>query len=397
MTFDPWYAVLLAGLVIPVLLLVGGVRDVLAYVAAYFFLFGFGPVVSYLLGGAIYFGTNTALIGRAALGLLLAFAGVLAAGLLVRQRHDIAAPATTHRFPLLPVVLALLTLYATTVLVLGGTSFLAGTKLDRIDVAGPGHYDYLLFEMFACALYYMAGGSGAGRFTYRLNFAVYVVYCLSTGERDFVFVIFSLILHRELTRGGSFARPVGYGALLLVGATMIFSLRGDGPADTSQVLNQGSVLFVDTWVMTHVPSVEPFARGATYLHALVNLLPGHAQPALSQWLVDRYAPGSASGYGFSLTGEAYLNFGLWGIPALFAGLTAVHRLLINRLDRAPVYAYASVLFNVAWMYGFRGESGSLLKTCVYGLLFYGALRLVSVRVEEPTSEEPEAVPACVSS
>ena len=45
--------------------------------------------------------------------------------------------------------------------------------------------------MFACALYFVADGSGAGRFTYRLNLrVVYVAYCLSTGERDFVFVLF---------------------------------------------------------------------------------------------------------------------------------------------------------------------------------------------------------------
>jgi hypothetical protein len=395
-TFDPWYAVLLAGLVIPVLLLVGGTRDVLAYVAAYFFLFGFGPVVSYLLGGSIYFGTNTALIGRAAVGLLLAFAGVLAGGLLVRQRADLGAPAVTHRFPLLPVVLVALSLYATTVLVLGGTGFLAGTKIDRIGVAGPGHYDYLLFEMFACALYFMADGSSAGRFTYRLNLVVYVAYCLSTGERDFVFVLFSLVLHRELARGGSFAKPAGYGVALLLGATLIFSLRGGGPTGTTQVLNQGSVLFVDTWVMTHVPAVDPFTHGATYWHAVLNLVPGHAQPPLSQWLVDRYAPGSSSGYGFSLTGEAYLNYGLWGIPVMFAVLTVAHRMLINRIDRAPVYAYGSVLFTVAWMYGFRGESASLLKTCVYGLVFYGVLRLVSVRVQADLVEE-EVAARCVSS
>ncbi|GAA0714860.1 O-antigen polysaccharide polymerase Wzy [Dactylosporangium roseum] len=390
MSVDPWYAVALAGLTVPVLLLVRGRRDLLAYLAAYFFVFGFGPVVSYLLGGAIYFGTNTMLIGRASLGLLLAFAGVLAAGLLVRQRTDLSDPAedaAEHHFPLVPVVLVALSLYAAVVLVLGGSGFLVGTKLDRIGVAGPGHYDYLLLEMLACSLYFMAAHTSVGRFAYRLNLVVYVVYCVSTGERDFVFVLFALILHRELVSGRGFARPVVWGLALLLGATALFSLRGGGPADAGQVLNQGSVLFVDTWVMAHVPSVDPYAHGATYLDALVNLVPGHAQVPLSQWLVDRYAPGSDSGYGFSLTGEAYLNFGLAGIPVLFAGLTLVHRLLVNRIDRAPVHAYASLLFTIAWMYGFRGESASMLKTCVYGLVFYGLIRLVSVSVKDRAPEE----------
>ncbi|GGM85908.1 O-antigen polysaccharide polymerase Wzy [Dactylosporangium sucinum] len=390
MHFDPWYTVAAAGLTVPVLLLVGGRRDLLAYLAAYFFVFGFGPVVSYLLGGSIYFGTNTMLIGQASLGLLLAFAGVLAAGLLVRQRRDLRDPSTSmvdHHYPLVPVVLAALTLYAAGVLILGGSGFLAGTKLDRIGVAGPGHYDYLLLEMLACSLYFLAARTSVGRFAYRLNLVLYVVYCLTTGERDFVFVLFALILHRDLTSGRSMTRPIVAGIALLFGATVLFGLRGGGPTDAGQLLNQGSVLFVDTWVMTHVPSVDPYQHGASYLHALVNLVPGQPQVPLSEWLVDRYAPGSDSGYGFSLTGEAYLNFGLAGIPVLFAGLTLVHRLLLNRIDRAPVYAYLSLLFTVAWMYGFRGESASLLKTIVYGLVFYGVVRLVSVQARE-------AVPTC---
>jgi len=294
------------------------------------------------------------------------------------------------------------------VLAWGGPAFLSGTKLDRIAVAGPGHYDYMLLQMCACALYFLAYETSTGRFAYRLNLAVYIAYCLATGERDFVFVLFALVLHRELVRGERgpgrrrIPRTVLWGAGLLVGATALFSLRGGGPADGSdpgQILNQGSVLFVDTWVMGHVPATEPYQHGAIYLHALLNLVPGHPQPALSQWLVDRYAPGSASGYGFSLTGEAYLNFGLPGIPVLFALLTGAHRWVANRIDRAPVYAYGSILFTVAWMYGFRGESQSLLKTCVYGALFYGVIRMVSVRAGDLDGdvEAAEEVPACASS
>jgi hypothetical protein len=405
---QPWWSAGLAALAVPVLLVAGGRRDMLAYLAAYFLLFGFGPVVSYLLGGTIYFGTNTLLIGRAALGLLLAFAAVTGVGLLLRQRRDIQdprrgeqqrrpGPMGVRRLPLVPAVLALLTLYALAVLAWGGPAFLSGTKLDRIAVAGPFHYDYLLLEMCACALYFVAHETSTGRFAYRINLGAYIAYCLATGERDFVFVLFALVLHRELLRGERrLPRSVLWGAGLLLGATALFTLRGNatpGGSDATQILNQGSVLFVDTWVMGHVPSAEPYLHGASYLHALLNLVPGQAQTPLSQWLVDRYAPGSSSGYGFSLTGEAYANFGLAGIPVLFALLTAVHRWLANRIDRAPVYAYASILFTVAWMYGFRGESQSLLKTCVYGAVFFGVIRVVSAR----SSDEEEEAVACALS
>jgi hypothetical protein len=406
---QPWWSAGLAALAVPVLLFAGGRRDMLAYLAAYFLVFGFGPVASYLLGGTIYFGTNTLLIGRAALGLLLAFAGVLAAGLLLRQRRDFGDPVQSaehgRRMPLVPAVLVVLTLYGLAVLAWGGPAFLAGTKLDRIAVAGPGHYDYLLLQMCACALYFTAQETSTGRFAYRVNLGVYIAYCLATGERDFVFVLFALVLHRELVRGRRrLPRSVLWGAGLLLGATALFALRGGGApggdSDASQILNQGSVLFVDTWVMGHVPSTEPYQHGASYLRALVNLVPGHAQTPLAQWLVDRYAPGSSSGYGFSLTGEAYANFGLIGVPVLFALLTVVHRWLANRIDRAPVYAYASILFTIAWMYGFRGESQSLLKTCVYGALFFGVIRMVSARVAQDAPDAPgapEEAAACVSS
>src|SRR4051794_473886 len=225
----------------------------LAYLAAYFLPFGFGPVASYLLGGTIYFGTNTLLIGRAALGLLLAFAGVLAAGLLLRQRRDFGDPVRSaepgRRMPLVPAVLAVLALYGLAVLAWGGPPFLAGTKLARIAAAGPGHYDYLLLQMCACALYFIARETSTGRFAYRVNLGVYIAYCLATGERDFLFVLFALVLHRELVRGGGrrLPRPVLWGAALLLGATALFALRGGGApgddADASQILNQGSVLF----------------------------------------------------------------------------------------------------------------------------------------------------------
>ncbi|WP_433055268.1 O-antigen polysaccharide polymerase Wzy [Dactylosporangium sp. CS-033363] len=409
MPFDlatqPWWSAGLAALAVPALLIAGGRRDMLAYLAAYFLLFGFGPVASYLLGGSIYFGTNTLLIGRAAVGLLLAFAGVATVGLLLRQRRDIADPIQKleagRRMPLVPAVLVLLTLYGLAVLAWGGPAFLAGTKLDRIAVAGPFHYDYLLLQMCASALYFIAQESSTGRFAYRVNLGVYIAYCLATGERDFVFVLFALVLHRELVRTERrIPRSVLWGAALLLGATGLFALRGNatpGDSDATAILNQGSVLFVDTWVMGHVPSTEPYQHGLSYLHALLNLVPGQSQVPLAQWLVDRYAPGSSSGYGFSLTGEAYLNFGLVGIPVLFALLTAVHRWLVNRIDRAPVYAYASILFTVAWMYGFRGESQSLLKTCVYGALFFGVIRMVSARGTSASADDQEEALECASS
>jgi hypothetical protein len=173
---------------------------------------------------------------------------------------------------------------------------------------------------------------------------------------------------------------VGFGGVLA--ATYLASARTGTGADFTQVFNQGSTMFVDTFVMELVPSAMPFQHGETYVRAFAGIVPFSTaanQQMLMDWLVATHAPGSESGYGFSLAAEAYLNFGLVGILVVFAVLTVSHRYLLDRLDHNHFFPYASILFSVSWMYAFRGESATLLRTLAYGAALFVVLRLTSVR------------------
>jgi hypothetical protein len=225
-------------------------------------------------------------------------------------------------------------------------------------------------------MYFLAWRTRAGRTAYIANLIIYVAYCLITTERDFIFVLFSLALHRQLFHTVRILRAAALGGGLLLFATLLFAIRSGGTVGTTEILNQGSLLFVDTFIMELAPLGVPFLYGASYLGALGGLVPGLGgmSQSLSGWLVDTYAPGSGSGYGFSLTGEAYLNFGMAGIPIMFALFTALHRLLVNRVDRSQLWGYMSILYTTAWMYAFRGESLAFLKTVVVGLILYLAVQ-----------------------
>jgi hypothetical protein len=109
-------------------------------------------------------------------------------------------------------------------------------------------------------------------------------------------------------------------------------LRGDPiyPGIATELIGPataGSVLFADTFVMRLFPDALPFRWGATYVDGLVKLLPLRIGPAAVAVRLAgvRVRAGKWFRFGFSLAGEAYLNFGLAGIPAVFLLLTAAHR------------------------------------------------------------------------
>ncbi|RKR91334.1 O-antigen polysaccharide polymerase Wzy-like protein [Micromonospora pisi] len=395
-----WISVV-GAIAVPILLLLrSGRRDVLPYLAGYFAFFGLGPAVNYALGRDIYYGIVTDRIGAASFGLLLGLLGMLLVGVLLpvrrgaldRTRLDDAA----HPLPLVAPLLLGLAGYALAIMVWHGPAMLAGNKLDRITLAGPWHYDYLLLQTMACSLYFAARSTRLGTIAYATNIACYVGYCLVTNERDFLFALFAVLLHVQIFRRRAMSlRLALIGGTGIVVATYLASIRSPGVGEgTTRLLNEGTVTFPDTYVMNLVPDQMPHRYGETYWDALLGVLPIGQQYALAQWLVDLYAPGSPGGYGFSLAAEAYLNFGMAGIPLVFVALTVVQRLLARRVDQGDFYLYASMLFTITWMYNFRGESFALVKTLVYGAVLYGGLHLSgTLRKRYRRVSRPRVTPA----
>ncbi|MEV4703912.1 O-antigen polysaccharide polymerase Wzy [Actinoplanes sp. NPDC049316] len=363
-----------------------GGKGITTFVAGYFLFFAFGPVINYLTGNEIYFGIRISSIPAAAAGMGVALIGMCAAIFVVPQRQRfcrLKLVADDRIYPTATFLHVTLSAYAIFTIAKIGGSVANLNKTEKILAAGPYHYDYLLCAMLASAFFFTAVRTRYGRGLFYLHLATYISYCLLMDERDFIFVIVSLLLHSRLFREKvTIWAPLLTGSALFALATYLFAARSGEKADTAQALNQGSLLFVDSYIIERYPDFFPYRLGDTYIDAVAGLAPSWIvapKPTLADELLQSYASGSSSGYGFSLTAEAYMNFGYLGILAIFFALAACQQKLINRSDHSLFWAYFSVIFAVAWMYAMRGESSQLLKVLLDGVLLYGFVNVTSWR------------------
>lgn len=390
----------ISALILLAMFALGGGRTIPFYVACFFALFAFGPVVNFALGSPIYSGIRVPYIGRASVGFTVALAALAVAQVLVSVRHAKAAPdvrvsaATEKRYVLYGPVLLGMACYGLVQAVSLAPYFLAGSKAVSLQASGRAHYVYLLIELALVSTFFVARRHPAERILWTCNAAAYVAYCIVTFERDFLFVLFVLFLHHEilvLRHRRRSIRLLIAGAGIVVFATFLVAQRGGGPVDPAGVLNQGSLLFVDTFVLILVPGALSYSFGLTYLQSLVSLAPAWLHESqyqsLSSWLVSLYAPGSSSGYGFSLTAEAYLNFGYLGIFVVFVAIGLIQGELARRFARSDWASYISVYFSVVLLYSIRGDSQQLLKSLAYGALLFLLLTVVA---------RTNRVPACSS-
>jgi oligosaccharide repeat unit polymerase len=394
-----WASLALAVLVLGRLLARGGVRNVLFSVAAFFVFFAYGPVLNLLQGKEVYSGILVSQVDVAVTGFALAMVGMAVGDRLAPQRMHFDASRVTSGSRLyqgLVIVLLVVSAYGLAFVVSHPLLVLAD-KLSAISAAGPRHYTYLGIQACAVATYFICRRSNLLRALWSINAVVYTAYCLMTSERDFLFVFFAILVHREMLENRSRAWRLGAVAAGAVAiGSVLFAYRADERFDMANTLNQGSILFVDTFIAGNVPSVYPYQRGGSYVDTLAHLAPsvitGPADSSLKAWLIALYAPGSRSGYGFSMTGEAYLNFGLAGIFVVFLLLTLGHRFVVNRADRNDWWAYFSVYSTATWLYALRGDSRELIKSLLYGGFFFLAVWLVST-VRQPHKRRQDGVQA----
>jgi hypothetical protein len=367
----------------------GRTRNLLACVVAVFIPFAFGPLVNLITGGSAYDGIVPDELDPAALGFFLAVAALTVADVLTPQRTTFTTPAPARSYELLPVVLVVLAGYATARIATVGPAMLEVDKITRLELAGPWHYPYLLLQSYALAMYFIATRTGFYRSVYWINASCYLVYCLFTAERDFLFVGLAVLIHVQLFDPSMRSRRlVALGAAGAALAALLAALREGLEFSVSQALNQGSLPFVDTFMRDVVPAFYPYRDGATYVDAVAGLLPGVDRQPLEGWLVDLYSPGSPGGYGFSLTAEAYVNFGPLGVPAVFLVLGLTLRWIVNRIGRSDWWTYLSVISVTAMFNALRGESGQLLRIVLYGAAFYAVLWLVSSRAHTNVRRGP---------
>lgn len=231
----------------------GGTRNVLVSIAAVFVFFSFGPLVNLVAGASAYAGIVEAEIPRASTGFALALVAMAIGDLVAPQRRtfdEARVAQSTKAYELLPVVLTGLAAYSLFVLVTKGPPMLGLDKLERIALAGPWHRNHLLLEAYALSMYFIAARTRLTRNIYWVNAGLYLVYSLATAERDFVFIFLSLLIQAQLLRNRSGStRIVLAGAACVAVASFLAASRQTQELSLEQTLNQGSIAFVDTFVM----------------------------------------------------------------------------------------------------------------------------------------------------
>ncbi len=395
MTWQPiWITLLLSLGMIMLMYRRFGTRDPLVAIFSFYLFFAYGPVLNYLMGRDIYFGIVRQRIFDATVIFTIVMATVFIVSNVVKPRLSFdndAVTSSAHQMPALGFILVVFIGYTVYVLLDVGPDVWGQEKGQRIAL-GPGfHYQYLLLQMFIISLYFHVKQLKGIWPLYIINFVLYVAYCLIFAERDFIFLIISLVLHGNLLKNTKVNRKqdlvyMALVPLLIVVAILIAGLRRGGMGDSvfADAFNEGSILFIVTTILEWIDKgVVGFAYGQTYLNSLLNLLPGmfvsHRNELffLSSWFANRYAPGGSAYYGFSLGAEAYLNFGYWGIPMMFTLFTLLQRWSLNRIGTHPFYLYFSVFFVSFSMYSLRNDSLALISGMFYASLFFFGVYFLS--------------------
>jgi hypothetical protein len=125
-----------------------------------------------------------------------------------------------------------------------------------------------------------------------------------------------------------------------------------------------------------VPNNEPFRYGSDYLKSIMISIPFSQSIGLinfqdypNNWISSRLAPGSSVGYGFLQVGEAYINFGAFGVVGMYFILGWFLLRNWQRLVAGPVnpqlLSFSLILMNGLYTW-IRNDSTIMGRTILWG-------------------------------
>ena len=355
--------------------------------------FCFGPYLPDMLGYTIYSGIKRDYMDEASIAFFLALVTLAlfpsnAIGKLDSSFTPVIKyPVLVKQICLLLMSLPVMAVFAFAFMRIG---FAPLDKVQRIQAVGIGHYVLLTLWplLLFCFLTVAPRIDMKGRVVWLFPLIVvfYFSYCFYMGERDFALISLPLFFwfykdHRialwKLIVGVTFA---------VFGFTMMSAGRGDSfeGDGLSSFLNQGSNLMVTSNVLSWLDQGQLVMWGESYFSGFVNMMTLGAiklTTPLSIWFSREYSPAANDGaYGFSIEGEALINFGYAGVPFLFAFIAfflswCYRGYLLNR----PVGVLLTYFNLFYFIYAIRGESLILFKSFIYCLILFFGLLFISQR------------------
>jgi oligosaccharide repeat unit polymerase len=169
------------------------------------------------------------------------------------------------------------------------------------------------------------------------------------------------------------------------------------------MIDMGSTVNTLLYTMDLVPQPESYAWGAGYVEAAYQLIPNLGLRPVrgdsitstlkayhGNWLVWQVNPAWApvGGYGSSMVGELYFNFGVPGILLGCALLGFVSGRLRSGAQDSAFKLTASALFFGAMIIHVRNPIGPLLKNVVWSLVALGIIRGILSRLTSRSSSTP---------
>lgn len=363
-----------------------GFKDLISYCLIFYFFFSFGAVINHLLGYPIYFGTPIEYIPQASLNFLISILAMVSFSFLIKRPSNPHIQKATETPIFVLILQVIFSLYAFSQGLIILIRLDQSSKIDIIQFLNPTlHYSYLMIQFYLVSFFFFMKTKNNKKI-YWLNFISYVFYCLITGERDFIFPLMSISLHiaifTAISRKKLVALILGLFSMIILG-TAIFILRDSSQTYDSKlglILNQGSLLFINSYTIKLMNESYEFFSGFTYLNSLLNLLPSwiyHTDFNSLAWFKSNYAPASNSGYGFGLDAEGYMNFGYLGTFITFALITIFQRLVIRNINTHDFFKFYTIFFHCFVLYSFRNDSLALLKGNLYAFLFYFLITNIS--------------------
>ncbi|MCT4643106.1 MAG: hypothetical protein N4A33_12520 [Bacteriovoracaceae bacterium] len=369
-------------------MLTSGRKDPVTFIMMFYFFFGFGPVINYLSGSPIYFGIVEENIEGASLIMLLGIASLgipfiffpgkkLSYHSELNERHKWLA--------LYPVLWMSIIFGGIRLMIILPFRFTGATKVDMVNFALPQlHYIYLLLEFYFLSFYFNVVGDKKLTRLYWINVAIYTAYCVVIGERDFIFPLLAIFVMRTIMgKKQSIFKFIMVGVGLVGVATAMFIFRDstqEGKNPLVDILNQGSILFINTYCLKIFEDGHQFFNGWTYINSLSNLLPSFLYKTdhnTLSWFKDLYAPNSDSGYGFSLDAEGYINFGYKGVIGFFLALSMYWKILLRNFEKNEFFKYLTFFSTCFVMYSLRNDSLALFKGTFYAIIIYAAINSLS--------------------
>ena len=251
---------------------------------------------------------------------------------------------------------------------LRGVAFSGLDKVSIITIMGWTHYPVL--TLIPCILLVHMVNSSENRrheITFWISVALFTFYATITNERDFILLAIPIYFWAK----GTTSIKVRDAALISIPTLIAFSMLSVGRSSTfdggiiASTLNQGSNLMVMTQTVSFLENGGDHIMGISYLSAVINAFslgqyriwgPG------SVWLSNYYSNGAAA-YGFSIEAEAYLNFGIIGVVAVFFAISRYYLALEHLVKSGSKFGMLLMLhFSFFVMYGIRGEFLTILKS-----------------------------------